>query len=247
MTKSIYIIKNKINNKVYVGQAINPHRRFIQHLCNGNRLLDNYPIHLAINKYGKENFYYEILEQNIENYDEREYYWITYYNSISPNGYNILTGSTTNPVMYGENHPRNTLSNQAVNNIIEELLFTNKSQRKIAMEYNTTERIINSIVSGESHKQDNLQYPLRIKGCHFSQQTLEEIIWLLQNTNASLNSIAEYYNFTKGTIAQINNGKSHYNPNFNYPLREKAGVTLFSSQITKLLIQKLKEENVNAN
>lgn len=247
MTKSIYIIKNKINNKVYVGQAINPHRRFIQHLCNGNRLLDNYPIHLAINKYGKENFYYEILEQNIENYDEREHYWITYYNSVSPNGYNILAGNTTNPVMYGENHPRNTLSDQTVNDIIEELLFTNKSQRKIAIEHNTTERVINSIVSGESHKQDSLQYPLRIKGCHFSQQTLEEIIWLLQSTNASLNSIAEYYNFTKGTIAQINNGKSHYNPNFNYPLREKTGVTLFSSQITKLLIQKLKEENINVH
>lgn len=29
MVKSIYIIKNTVNNKVYVGQAINPHRRFI--------------------------------------------------------------------------------------------------------------------------------------------------------------------------------------------------------------------------
>lgn len=71
MIKSIYIIKNKINDKVYVGQSKNPHRRFIQHLCNGNCLLDSLPIHLAINKYGKENFYYEILEKDIENYNEK--------------------------------------------------------------------------------------------------------------------------------------------------------------------------------
>ena len=70
MVKSIYVIKNTINDKVYVGQAINPHRRFVQHLCNGNRSLDNLPIHLAIKKYGKQNFYYEILEENIENYKE---------------------------------------------------------------------------------------------------------------------------------------------------------------------------------
>ena len=58
MVKSIYIIKNIINNKVYIGQSVNPHRRFIQHLSNGTQLLDNYPIHLAIHKYGKTNFYY---------------------------------------------------------------------------------------------------------------------------------------------------------------------------------------------
>ena len=242
MIKSIYIIKNKINNKVYVGQAINPHRRFIQHLCNGNKLLDNYPIHLAINKYGKENFYYEILEENIENYDEKERYWVTKYNSICPNGYNILKGGDSNPVLYGENNPRNTLSNETVDNIIEEILYTNKSQREIAKNYNTTERIINSITSGESHRQKDLIYPLRIKGCHFSQKTFEEIIWLLQNTNASLSSIANYYSLTKGTVAQINRGNTHHNSKLNYPLKEKTGITLLAPQITKLLIQKLKEE-----
>lgn len=164
-------------------------------------MLDQYPIHLAINKYGKDKFYYEILEENIEDYDEREAYWIQFYNSVAPNGYNILTGSSLNPVMYGENHPRNSLTDKEIDNIIEELLFTNNSQRDIAKHYNTTERIINSITSGESHKKVELTYPLRLKGCHFSQQTFNEIIWLLQNSNSSLASIANYYGLTKGTIA----------------------------------------------
>ena len=128
MVKSIYIIKNTVNSKVYVGQAINPHRRFIQHLCNGNRLLDNYPIHLAINKYGKDKFYYEILEEEVENYNEREEYWIKHYNSISPNGYNVLSGGTQNPVLKGENHPRNTLTDEQIDEMIANTLKTSSAR-----------------------------------------------------------------------------------------------------------------------
>lgn len=242
MVKSIYIIKNKINDKVYVGQAINPHRRFIQHLCNGNRLLDNYPIHLAINKYGKDNFYCEILESNVENYNEREKYWIKYYNSLSPNGYNILPGGESNPVLKGENHPRNTLTDQQVASIIEALMFSNKSQRNIAQEFGTTERILNSITKGEAHKQEGLEYPLRIKGCHFSKATLKEIIWLLQNTQASLQSIADFYGLTKGAIAQINRGNSHANDDLTYPLRTDTGIQMNKMEIMQILAERLKED-----
>ena len=238
MVKSIYIIKNTVNNKVYVGQAINPHRRFIQHLCNGNRLLDNYPIHLAINKYGKDKFYYEILEEEVENYNEREEYWIKYYNSISPNGYNVLSGGTQNPVLKGENHPRNTLTDEQIDLIIEALLYTNKSQREIAKEFNTTERILNSITKGESHRRENFEYPLRIKGCHFSKTALEEIKWLLKNTSPSLQSIADYYGLTKGTIAQINRGNSHFDEYENYPLKQKDGIKVSKKEITNLLATK---------
>lgn len=45
-------------------------------------------INSAIKKYGKENFSFEILEY-AENYNEREKFWIKYYNSKVPNGYNI--------------------------------------------------------------------------------------------------------------------------------------------------------------
>lgn len=62
MLKDIYIIKNKINNKVYIGQAIDTKKRFLSHLSRSKNNTDNSPIHDAINKYGRENFYYEILE-----------------------------------------------------------------------------------------------------------------------------------------------------------------------------------------
>lgn len=238
MIKSIYIIKNKINDKVYVGQAINPHRRFIQHLCNGKQLLDSYPIHLAINKYGKGNFYFEILEENVENYNERERYWIKFYNCISPNGYNLSEGGENNPILKGENNPRNTLTDETAINIIEQLLYSNKSQREIAKENNCSERIVNSINAGETRRQESLTYPLRSKCCHYSKRTLEEIKWLLKNSKASLDSIAIYYDLTKGAIAQINKGKSHADDNENYPLRTGTGIPLTKYQITALLMMR---------
>ena len=64
--KDIYVIKNKINDKLYVGQALDTEKRFQAH-CKKNK--DNSLIDYAIQKYGKENFWYEILESQIENYN----------------------------------------------------------------------------------------------------------------------------------------------------------------------------------
>lgn len=219
ITKSIYVIKNNVNNKVYVGQAKNPHRRFIQHLSDGTCQVDNLPIHSAIYKYGKENFYYEILESNIENYNELEKYWIKKLNSQAPNGYNILEGGEENPVMKGTSNPNSQIDENIASNIIKDLTYSNLSQRKIALKYGCTERIINSINAGGTWHNENIKYPIRKGFCHFSTKVLEEIRFLLINTNFSLSSIATTYSFTKGTIAQINRGNSHYDCNIKYPLR----------------------------
>lgn len=71
MKKDIYIITNDINDKVYVGQSINPEDRFKSH-CKKN--YDNSLIDAAIQKYGKEHFQMQILEKDLENYNEREKY-----------------------------------------------------------------------------------------------------------------------------------------------------------------------------
>lgn len=243
MKKSIYLIKNYINDKVYVGQSINPHRRFIQHLYNGTAEWDNYPIHLAIKKYGKMNFYYEILEENIENYNEREKYWISYYNSITPNGYNILPGPTTEAVFYGEKHPNSCISDNTANIIVEQLQFTNLTQRKIAELNGCSERVVNSINAGTSRRRSDIEYPIRDKFCHFSKQTLNEIKYLLKESDSSLQSIADFYGVTKGAIAQINKGNSHRRSNEMYPLRNGVGKKKTKKQIEKILIGGI--DNVN--
>ncbi|MTJ52945.1 helix-turn-helix domain-containing protein [Anabaena sp. UHCC 0253] len=92
-TGSIYIIKNIINAKVYIGQTLQPVvERFKQHLklLKTNR---SQTISKAIAKYGKDKFYYEVLEESIplDQLDQREEFYIQKYDSIS-NGYNLCPG-----------------------------------------------------------------------------------------------------------------------------------------------------------
>ena len=89
MSCGIYKIENLINHKIYIGQSIQIQHRLQKHKC----AKDNFYIHRAIQKYGKENFSYDIIEKCEPNeLDEKECYWIKYYNSLIPNGYNMVDG-----------------------------------------------------------------------------------------------------------------------------------------------------------
>lgn len=90
----VYKITNKINNKIYIGQTKNFKIRKRQHLKlyknNKNSLID-----LAINKYGSNNFEWEVLKE-CQSQDELNF-WETYYiekfNATDlNNGYNLKGG-----------------------------------------------------------------------------------------------------------------------------------------------------------
>lgn len=98
----IYKIENLINHKFYIGQSINIEERYKQHIYkafNSNELAYNSAIHQAFRKYGLENFKLEVIEEcKIEQLDERERYWIKKLNTLTPNGYNILSGGQQNKI-----------------------------------------------------------------------------------------------------------------------------------------------------
>ena len=76
-------------------------RRFVAH-CYKH---ENYKslINDAINKYGKDNFDFKIIGW-FEDYNEKEKYYIKYYHSLAPYGYNIARGGEEPPVKYGEDN-----------------------------------------------------------------------------------------------------------------------------------------------
>ena len=94
----IYKITNKINNKIYIGQTTKarPSDRFSQHRYAARHLDQksntNY-LYYSMNKYGVENFTFEIIEE-VDNQllNEREQYWISFYNCKAPFGYNMTDG-----------------------------------------------------------------------------------------------------------------------------------------------------------
>lgn len=88
----IYIIRNNINDKVYVGKTeYSISKRFAEHISDSSkRVLERRPLYAAMRKYGTEHFYVEELERT-EDLSNREMYWISYYNSYKK-GYNATRG-----------------------------------------------------------------------------------------------------------------------------------------------------------
>jgi len=85
----IYKIRNKINNKIYIGQTINSlERRTARHL-KSNSYIGN-----ALRKNGIQSFDISIIDtaDDINLLNEKEEYWISYYNTICPDGYNLSYG-----------------------------------------------------------------------------------------------------------------------------------------------------------
>ena len=81
---------NNINGKQYIGQTcLKPEYRW----NNGEGFKTQY-FYKAIQEFGWENFSHTILEDNLSNIeaDARERYWIKYYNTLIPNGYNESLG-----------------------------------------------------------------------------------------------------------------------------------------------------------
>lgn len=116
-TCGIYIIKNKINNLVYIGQSVQCESRWYSHKSSAKNIhaLDhNTKIHLAMYNLGISNFYYEILEKcEYDKLDEREIYWIHQYNSYEK-GYNSTPGGGSN---IGEANGRALLTENEVREI----------------------------------------------------------------------------------------------------------------------------------
>lgn len=88
----IYKIENLLNGKVYIGQSVNIEKRWQDHKNRAKSHTASYTITNAMNKYGIDNFSFEVIEQcPIEELDSKEQYWIAYYDSYK-NGYNETIG-----------------------------------------------------------------------------------------------------------------------------------------------------------
>jgi len=103
----IYCIRNKVNNKVYIGKAKCIYRRIRQHVNNlnkKNRDEENDHLINSWHKYGRENFEYFVVEYvPLDLLKTQELYWQKSYNCTDrKKGYNIRLDSETNCIVSEE-------------------------------------------------------------------------------------------------------------------------------------------------
>lgn len=134
----IYKITNKLNGKAYVGQSNNIQRRFNEHKRCGAK--SRIPLDVAIQKYGENNFSFEVLEIcSIEELNKKESYWIETYDTANK-GYNCSLGGGQQSI--GEHNGRAKLNEQDIidirisyNNHLKQKQVYEKYKDKISFTY----------------------------------------------------------------------------------------------------------------
>ena len=192
MNGFIYKITNKLNNKVYIGQTIQkPIERFYQHCAKKcDKYILNMVIHKAIFKYGKDNFTFEVIEEvPRQQLNEREEYWIKYYNSYT-DGYNSTKGGQKG------NKPFKNIDNKA---IIEQYQ-QGKSLRTIGKMFNIDKATVKSILIRNNIKlRTTRTYKL-------SQEDRANIISDFKQ-GLSRNTIVSKWNISKSYLSQLINSQ----------------------------------------
>lgn len=145
MNGFIYKITNRVNNKSYIGQTrFTVEHRFKQHIKNYNIEHRKQPLYMAFDKYGLQNFKVETLEEcDVDKLDEREIYWIAYYDTFR-NGYNATLG--------GQKHSAKYFWTDNQYEEIKSLYLSGFSTRYIAEKFKVSYDIIRSILKSMNVK-----------------------------------------------------------------------------------------------
>jgi len=204
----IYKITNLINNKIYIGQVYNKsiEARFNRH-CDGANPKSKSYLSRAIYKYGKDNFKYEQIEEcySIKELNEREQFWIAYYNSTNNTiGYNLTSGGEG-----GNTYLCKSAKEMAV--IKSKISNANKGKNN----GNSNQLKIKSIITEEEHHFDTLNETIEFLGikcrgiimtkAFHSDNTLFRKEWLIAFENDEYQNYAMPNEHSRGTKVKMTN------------------------------------------
>ena len=242
------------NGKIYVGRAKNIKGRIWEHYTK----IDNTPCQMALYKYfsSYQDIDVDILEK-IEKYNHElicslEIKWIAELHAQNKEvGYNISPGG--DGAATGVDNPASKITEAELNNIIS-LLKEQKTNVYIGNLYGLHPDTIGKINNGKHYRKEGIEYPIRKgKGLtdyrekynSFSNEQLDNALYLLATSNFSRQKIYEATGLSPTTLSRLNNGEHPYCKlvNLDFPIRK----TRKNLKLTQLEISKIKEELLNPN
>lgn len=126
----IYKFENKVNGKVYIGQTRQKIKtRYRQHINAAKKNKGNL-LQRALNKYGENNFNFEIIEEIeceakkelIDILNDLEIKYIKEYDCLTPKGYNILKGGRVGEYVFNYEKEAKFLN---ISYLLQESIFDN--------------------------------------------------------------------------------------------------------------------------
>lgn len=221
----------KADNKqiVYVGQTSDLYSRHKQHIdydpFNPNNKEYDYPLSRGVRKYGQDYYELIILEENVlsTQMDERERYWIAYYDTYW-HGYNQTPG--------GSNPTKPTYQEDVIDLTIALLQDFNFSFKDIQEKTGLSLTHIYNINIGARRHRDNLNYPIRpsntkgTKNLKFSPEECQLIHEEILKQDKNLKELGKMFGCSASTIGDINNGKikAYRLDGYSYPLRNNHAI-----------------------
>lgn len=244
----IYKITNLINGKVYIGQSKDIYTRYNRHhkYEYKNESRADFHLYQAFKKYGLDNFSIEVVELcPPDKLNEREIYWIKYYDSFRA-GYNMTEGGASlspnihseeterkraetrsrTQALVGENHPRAKLSDKEVWEIRQRYKDGEPIKRIYEDYKNVYDNIstFQEVVLGIHYSHvGNIPTSLEKKMANskFSVEDIIEIRRLYYIENVGQSAIARQYNVNQSTIKDIVNRVSYKEIVDNIPDQRK--------------------------
>ena len=214
LEKYIYKLTNLVNGKSYIGQTNNLKRRFQEHLHDKRA---GHPIHLALRKYGRENFSCEVLYYG-EDYNEEEKKWIAYYETNNRDkGYNIAIGGQDSA---GETNPMSKITQEQADQVVDLLINSELSRGEIAQTMQLDVGYIDHINHGEAWSKSIYTYPLRSFSNALTQDQVEDVVALLMDGSKSIDDIEAETGLKRYIILSINKGHTYKQKDVEYPIKE---------------------------
>lgn len=186
MKSGIYIIKNLANNKIYIGSAVDIAKRWRRHKKDLNKNKHHSELlQRAWNKYGKENFKFEVIQEvlNIIHLLSYEQVYLNYYKSY-------------------ENDKRYNICRTAGSQL--GLSRTEETKLKIA-----NSLLSNNPFKGKKHKPETIEYLRKINtGKKMKEETKQKIREKLSGENAP-NYGKKFSDETRAKIGKASSERKH--------------------------------------